>query len=871
MSQLTRIPEYLRAGLQPGAALNLFVATMLLVAGHVTLLVFYPHATLFSNLFVLSLLLMATTLCLVGAYSEGPEAKALWLLVGAGFILAAIGQAGWTYSAYKAHLHTQTEAFDFDFFYFVYGIPILLAICSRDKDAGLTTFAWLDGAQALIAALLAYLLLFSELPSYARPQPISSVSLMWVNNAEDAILIVAVTLRFFSNPTPARRRFYRSLACYLWVNGFVVLVVGYLELQRGWRDGLQDAAWSLPYPLFFASFALQQSGARSGEREPHKSHRAGGSIELLIDNLSPVLFTLAIVLMGVKIAPDHPKVAMTCISTAVAIYGGRAAILQVRYARSQERLTTAMVASQEASLAKSQFLANMSHEIRTPMNGILGMTELALSTHLSEEQRDFLLTVKSSADHLLIIINEVLDYSKMEAGKTVLQSASFDLPGVVNEALKSLAFLAQQKGLELTLRIAAEVPAGLIGDKVRLAQVLINVLGNAIKFTEHGEVCVEVALQAISYGDAEISFSVRDTGIGIPLDKQEGVFHAFQQADSSGSRLYGGTGLGLAVCRSLVALMGGSIGLESTPGQGTTVRFSAHFSLPPGWQPSGHSADNNELQGVKTLIVDDNATSRNILYELTSLWNMKPHACDGGGAGMEELARAASVGDRYQLILLDEHMPGLDGFAMFTEMQPDPQRPPAVIMMLTARDRVVGAARCRQLGISTYVVKPILAAELLEGIRDALGLNAVTSESALPARALAVSARSLRILLADDNLVNQKVATTMLGKMGHRITLAKNGLEALEHWRHNQFDLILMDVQMPEMNGLQATMQIRREEDALGGHLPIIAMTASAMNEDRERCAAAGMDDFVSKPVSSQAIEQVIAATLSRQAMADLP
>ena len=870
MSQLTRISESLRAGLQPGAALNLFVATMLLGAGHLTLLVFYPHATLFSNLFVLSLLLMATTLCLVGAYREGPETKALWLLVAAGFILAAIGQAAWTYSAYEGQLHTQTEAFNFDFFYFVYGIPILLAICSRDKDAGLTTFAWLDGAQALIAALLAYLLLFSELPSYARPHPISAVSLMWVNNAEDAILILAVTLRFFSNPTTARRRFYRTLSYYLWVNGIVVLVVGYLELQRGWRDGLQDAAWSLPYPLFFASFALQ-SRARSGERGPHKPHRAAGSIELLIDNLSPVLFTLAIVLMGVQIAPDHPKLAMACISTAVAIYGGRAAILQVRYARSQERLTTAMVASQDASLAKSQFLANMSHEIRTPMNGILGMTELALSTQLSDEQRDFLLTVKSSADHLLIIINEVLDYSKMEAGKTVLQSASFDLPGVVNEALKSLAFLAQQKGLELTLRVASDVPAGLIGDKVRLAQVLINVLGNAIKFTEHGEVCVEVVPQAISYGDAEISFSVRDTGIGIPLDKQEGVFHAFQQADSSGSRLYGGTGLGLAVCRSLVALMGGAIGLESTPGQGTTVRFTAHFSLPPGWQPSGPSAENYELQGVKTLIVDDNAASRNILYELTSLWNMKPHACDGGGAGLQELARAASAADPYQLILIDEYMPGLDGFAMFTEMQPDPQRPPAVIMMLTARDRVVGAARCRQLGISTYVVKPILAAELRDGIRDALGLNAATSESALPARALAVSARSLRILLADDNLVNQKVATTMLGKMGHRITLAKNGLEALEHWRHNQFDLILMDVQMPEMNGLQATMQIRREEDALGGHLPIIAMTASAMNEDRERCAAAGMDDFVSKPVSSQAIEQVITATLSRQAMADSP
>ena len=584
---------------------------------------------------------------------------------------------------------------------------------------------------------------------------------------------------------------------------------------------------------------------------------------LLIENLSPVLFTLAITLMGVEIAPEHPWLGFVSISAAVAIYGVRAAILQVRYARSQEELTKAMIATEQASRAKSQFLANMSHEIRTPMNGILGMTELALSTALSEEQRDFLLTVKSSADRLLSIINEILDYSKMEAGKTILDSIAFHLPGLVKDVLRNFAFPAHQKGLELTVHIAPDVPADLTGDSIRLGQVLINLVGNAIKFTEHGEVCADVSLEAVTNGRACLQFSIRDTGIGIPLDQQGALFQEFQQAHTSGNRLYGGTGLGLAVSKSIVTLMGGAIALKSAPGEGTTITFHAHFDVSPGSPAPLPIPSEEDLHGTPTLIIDDNATNRRILSELARQWKMEPQVCDSGESGLAELSRAALAGTPYRLVLLDEQMPGIDGLAVLERIRGNPLLQSAVVMMLTSCDQVTSAARCRELGVETYLIKPISSSDLLGSIRLALGVQTPASTVAPVAAGIAASSLSLRILLAEDNLVNQRVAMTMLGKMGHGITLATNGLEALEQWRQSDFDLILMDVQMPEMTGLEATKQIRREE-AIGTHVPIVAMTASAMSEDRDHCLAAGMDDFISKPVSSKVIEQIITATFSR-------
>jgi signal transduction histidine kinase/DNA-binding response OmpR family regulator len=845
---------------RPGVARSLFAAGSILLAAHVALLFFAPRALFLSNLILLLYPLLGVTVCLLGAYRESPETRPLWLLLGCGLLIAAIGELGLTYYDFGTHIHTQTHALNSDFFFFAYAIPVMLAICSRGTDAGLKSFAWLDGAQALIAAMLAYLQLFSVLPSHAGAKAISATNLMYLNNAENLILVGALTLRFFSNPSPARRRFYRTLSRYLWVNGTVGLIVGHFELMHGWHNGLQDAGWGMPYLALMGSLAFEHQ-RNLNKRERSSSHR---SIGLLIDNLSPVLFTLAITLMSVEIAREHPWLGLICIVTAVAIYGVRAAILQVRYARSQEELTKAMIAAEQGSRAKSQFLANMSHEIRTPMNGILGMTELALSTNLSEEQRDFLLTVKSSADRLLTIINEILDFSKMEAGKTVLDSVAFHLPSVVGDVLRSLAFLAHQKGLELAVHIAPEVPADLTGDPVRLGQVLINLVGNAIKFTEHGEVCVDVSVGPIANGRACVQFSIRDTGIGIALDQQEGLFQEFQQAQTSGKRLYGGTGLGLAVSRSIVTLMGGTIALKSMPGEGTTITFHVYLDVAAASQPAPPMPSEEDLQGMPTLIIDDNATNRKILSELTRQWKMKPHMCDSGEAGLQELARAAHAGKPYRLLLLDEQMPGTDGMEVLDRIRRNPVLQSVVIMMLTSCDQVKSAERCRQMGVETYLIKPISAADLLEAIRVAIGVRTQALTVSQPAAGNPASSLALSILLAEDNLVNQRVAMTMLGKMGHRITLATNGLEALEQWRQSAFDLILMDVQMPEMTGLEATAQIRREE-APGAHVPIVAMTASAMIEDRVRCLAAGMDDFISKPVSYKGIEQMISATFAHR------
>jgi signal transduction histidine kinase/DNA-binding response OmpR family regulator len=843
----------------PAAARMLFAAGSIVMTAHATLLVFDPLATFPSNLFVLMYPLLGFVVCLLGAYSDTAETRPLWLLLGCGLLLAVVGQVGLTYYDFATNIHTQTQAFHFDFFFFAYGIPVMLAICSRSTDAGLKVFAWLDAGQALIAVMLAYLQLFSVLPSHAAVKGISAINLMYLNNTENLILVGAVTLRFFSNPSPARRRFYRTLSLFLWINGSVALILGYLELQGGWRDGPQDIAWGFPHLSLLASFALYPK-TRVDEFQRSSSQRTVG---LLIDNLSPVLFTLAITLMGVEIAPEHPWLGFVSISAAIAIYGVRAAILQVRYARSQEELTKAMIATEQASRAKSQFLANMSHEIRTPMNGILGMTELALSTALSEEQRDFLLTVKSSADRLLSIINEILDYSKMEAGKTILDSVAFHLPGLIKDVLRSFAFPAHEKGLELIVHIAPDVPPDLTGDPIRLSQVLINLVGNAIKFTEHGEVCVDVSLQAVTQGRAALQFSIRDTGIGIALDQQGALFQQFQQAHTSGNRLYGGTGLGLAVSRSIVTLMGGAIGLKSAPGEGTTITFDAHFDVSPGSAAALPVPSEEDLHGIRLLIIDDNATNRRILFELARQWEMEPQVCDSGESGLAELSRAANEGTPYRLVLLDEQMPGINGLAVLERIRGNSLLQSPVVMMLTSYDQVRTAALCRQMGVETYLIKPIGSSDLLASIRLALGAQTPASLVAPVAAGIAASSQSLRILLAEDNVVNQRVAMTMLAKMGHGITLATNGLEALKQWRQCDFDLILMDVQMPEMTGLEATRQIRREEP-IGTHIPIVAMTASAMSEDRDHCLAAGMDDFISKPVSSRVIEEIITATFSR-------